>query len=66
MAKYKKMCFSSFQKMHSEVPEKRDESFPKITFKSFERVEMVRQMMENKDDKRYTEIHCIILPIYPV
>lgn len=52
--------------MRSEVPEKRDESFPKITFKSFERVEMVRQMMENKDDKRYTEIHCIILPIYPV
>lgn len=22
-------------------------------------------MMENKDDKRYTEIHCVILPIYP-
>lgn len=51
--------------MCSEVPEKRDEFFPKITFKCFKGVEKVRQIMENKDDKRYTEIHCIILPIYP-
>lgn len=51
--------------MCSEAPEKRDESFPKITFKCFEGVRKVSQMMQNKDGKRYTEIHCIIFPIYP-